>query len=121
MKKIIAILCLWLLATGTVFANNSGVPAPPYPIEVTLPDGTILTIRLIGDERGHKTYTVDGWQILQGEDEFYYYAKEEKDGTIVMSGNKAKNEQDRKGKERRFLKRKGIFRELPPCRGQENK
>ncbi len=121
MKKIIAILCLWLLATGAVFANNSGVPAPPYPIEVTLPDGTILTIRLIGDERGHKTYTVDGWQILQGEDEFYYYAKEEKDGTIVMSGNKAKNEQDRKGKERRFLKRKGIFRELPPCRGQENK
>lgn len=121
MKKIIAILCLWLLATGAVFANNNGVPAPPYPIEVTLPDGTILTIRLIGDERGHKTYTVDGWQILQGEDEFYYYAKEEKDGTIVISGNKAKNEQDRKGKERRFLKRKGIFRELPPCRGQENK
>lgn len=121
MKKIIAILCLWFLATGAVFANNSGVPAPPYPIEVTLPDGTILTIRLIGDERDHKTYTVDGWQILQGEDEFYYYAKEEKDGTIVMSGNKAKNEQDRKGKERRFLKRKGIFRELPPCRGQENK
>lgn len=115
MKKVIIAICLMLLGfMPTVKA--SGVPAPPYPIEVELPDGSKLTIRLIGDERGHKTYTVDGWQILQGEDEFYYYVKEEKDGTIVISKNKAKNEQERSCKERRFLKRKGIFRELPKPR-----
>lgn len=115
MKKVIIAICLMLFGfMPTVKA--SGVPAPPYPIEVTLPDGSTLIIRLIGDERGHKKYTVDGWQILQGEDEFYYYVKEEKDGTIVISKNKAKNEQERSCKERRFLKRKGIFRELPKPR-----
>ena len=75
MKKVIIAICLMLLGfMPTVKA--SGVPAPPYPIEVTLPDGSTLIIRLIGDERGHKKYTVDGWQILQGEDEYYYYVTE---------------------------------------------
>lgn len=115
MKKTIFAICM-LMFCAVAGAKQIGVPAPPYPIEVELPDGSKLTIRLIGDERDHKTYTVDGWQILQGEDEFYYYVKEEKDGTIVISKNKAKNEQERSCKERRFLKRKGIFRELPKPR-----
>lgn len=115
MKKVIIAICLMLLGLMPT-VKASGVPAPPYPIEVTLPDGSTLIIRLIGDERGHKKYTVDGWQILQGEDEYYYYVTEEKDGTVTMTATKAHNAQDRRRREKKFLKKKGIFRELPKPR-----
>ena len=37
------------------------VPAYPHPIKVRQADGTFITIRLKGDERGHLAFTADGY------------------------------------------------------------
>ncbi|MDE6451235.1 MAG: hypothetical protein K2L23_02910, partial [Odoribacter sp.] len=49
------------------------IPATTLPVEVKLPDGTSLTIRIYGDEFFHYITTIDGHLIEQGNDGFYYY------------------------------------------------
>ncbi|MBQ3324425.1 MAG: M6 family metalloprotease domain-containing protein [Muribaculaceae bacterium] len=48
---------------GAAWAH--AIPAYPWPITVTQPDGTNLTIRLEGDEHGYLTLTEDGVPIVQ--------------------------------------------------------
>lgn len=55
MKKIVLTTTLFLLSL-TLFA----VPATPYPFDVTLPDGTTITVRLVGDEYHAYYTTLDG-------------------------------------------------------------
>ena len=45
MKKL-----LFTCAFALVCLHISAVPASPYPIEMTQPDGSILTVYLHGDE-----------------------------------------------------------------------
>ena len=59
------------------------IQATTQPVEVRLPDGTSLTIRIYGDEHFHYTTTIDGYLIKQGRDGFYYY--------IQSSGNRTQN------------------------------
>ncbi len=59
------------------------IQATTRPVEVRLPDGTSLTIRIYGDEHFHYTTTIDGYLIKQGRDGFYYY--------IQSSGNRTQN------------------------------
>ncbi|MDO4190403.1 MAG: hypothetical protein Q4D14_01775 [Bacteroidales bacterium] len=112
MKKSILAVILLAICTFT-YAKEVTVPAPPYPIVITNPDGTKLTIRIIGDERGHKIYTLDGFQIQQNENEFYYYLTQTKNGDTKVSKIKAKNEDERSKKDLNFLKKKGIKRDIP--------
>ena len=53
MKKILSCLCA-IAFSATLWA----VTATPYPFEVTQPDGTIITVRLHGDEY-HSYYTTE--------------------------------------------------------------
>ena len=41
-----------------------GAPADKTPVRVTQPDGTTLTLRLVGDEFFHYNTTIDGYTIL---------------------------------------------------------
>ena len=66
--KRIAILLFALLAFSL---QLHAVKAYPYPVTVTQPDGSTLTIRLFGDENRSWQTTLDGKPVSQGPDGFW--------------------------------------------------
>lgn len=56
-----------------VFCSLKAAPAYPYPIKYTQPDGSVITIRLHGDEFWHYT-TCNGRVVERGDDGFYHPA-----------------------------------------------
>lgn len=67
MKKILATLALLLGA----FHILSAVPAYPGKIRVTQPDGSVITIRIHGDEWFHYVTDESGQVVARGADGFY--------------------------------------------------
>lgn len=69
----------------TAFAGLSawGVPACPEPARITQPDGSVVTIRLIGDEFSNRTVTTDGYTLLRNADGAYVYANLGVDGQLT--------------------------------------
>lgn len=53
----------------------SAVPATPYPIERTLPDGSKLTVLFRGDEFYNYTLSEDGYLIQENEQGYYNYVE----------------------------------------------
>ena len=79
------------------------VPAIPTPIEVTQPDGTTLTIRLIGDESFHYTTTLDGFLIVKNQEDAFVYATVSQNGELQPTERIAHNESQRSAADQRFL------------------
>jgi hypothetical protein len=75
----------------------------PYSISIAQPDGTSLLIIGKGDMNEPYTETIDGYTILRNEDLVYEYAIIGKDGRLKPGGIKAKNEENRSKKEKRYL------------------
>lgn len=99
MKK--RILFLWaalLLGVCTAFA----VPAHPGAITVQQPDGSTLTLRLIGDEWLHFTTTADGYTVVKGSDGYYRYA-DVLNGQLTATSQVAHDAAGRQAAERAFL------------------
>ena len=71
MKKILATLALLLGA----FHILSAVPAYPGKIRVTQPDGSVITIRIHGDEWFHYVTDENGRVIARGADGFFHPAE----------------------------------------------
>ena len=67
MKKILASLALLLSALYTL----SAIPAYPGKIRVTQPDGSVITIRIHGDEWFHYITDESGQVVAQDPDGFY--------------------------------------------------
>lgn len=92
--------------------NNSKpqrVQAIKSPIARELPNGDTLMVYLRGDERMHWTTTLDGWEIREADNGYFYYLREKK-GEKVMSRKKAHNEDKRCACEQRWLTKKGVKR-----------
>ena len=68
-KFTIALLLLAALVSVQAFA----IPAHRGQAKVPQPDGTLLTIELVGDEFYHFNVTADGYTLLQTEDGAYVY------------------------------------------------
>jgi hypothetical protein len=85
MKKIRTILFLALIS---IFQNSNAIPALPYPIKITQPDGSVITIYLKGDEFFRYKTTLDGYLLAENENGVLCYAKKE-NGKIKSSGIKA--------------------------------
>ena len=55
-----------IIGMGALFCFTPvarAIMANPNPITVTQPDGSLLTIRIYGDESFHYTTTIDGYLI----------------------------------------------------------
>ena len=80
-----------LLALGFLACTATAayaVKAYPYPIKVTQPDGTTITIQVHGDE--FLNWTTAGNRLVEkGPDGFYYYASFNSDGTKSISKSRA--------------------------------
>ncbi len=110
MKKLVLTLGVALALSATLYAQSapSRVPAKRDPVEITLPDSTTLTIKLVGDEWKHWTMTIDGYLIKQNDKGFYYYLVKNCRGEQVMSNRRAKNPEDRSKCDLKFLAKKGL-------------
>ena len=105
MKKI-----LFLLAGALVALSAYAIPAVPRPIEVSQPDGTKLTIRIVGDEFFNYHTTADGYTIVRNEAGYFVYAMSQNDD-LVPSKMIAHNAAERSAGEAQFVSalEKGIF------------
>ncbi|ACR79144.1 M6 family metalloprotease domain-containing protein [Kosmotoga olearia] len=84
MKKAIIVFLL-LIVTSLAFS----VPAYPGEIALSQPDGTILTVRVIGDEFAHVTL-YNGFPIIKNVDTGWWeYAVFDEIGKLIPSGSKA--------------------------------
>jgi len=66
MKKILLTSLLSLLTLGLW-----AVPATPYPFDITLPDGSVMTVKLVGDEY-HSYYTTEDGMPLRRLDNGFF-------------------------------------------------
>lgn len=79
-RQLISILSAFACAFGC-FA----IPAKPDPIKYTQPDGSVITITIMGDEFGHMVFSEDGL-LLKEADGWLEYAKFGDDGIPTASG-----------------------------------
>lgn len=84
------------ILSGLAFA----APANPAPFTVEN-QGDELTLQRGGDEHYRFTRTSDGFLVVQGDDQVYYYADEQGEA----SEYKARNENARTAQEKAFLKK----------------
>lgn len=115
MKKIIRIMasCLVALILGCQISSVWAIPAHPKPMKIVQPDGTVVTIRLCGDEWLHAETTTDGYTVVKDQRGFYVYASLEA-GRLVPTGQVAHDEAYRLPTERNFLNAlpKGLMPEM---------
>lgn len=81
---------LLLIATLCIVAYVGAVPASPKPFNVTQPDGTIITLHMIGDEYYHWKETTDNQVVVLSENGYYEYATIQ-NNEIVPSGVRVSN------------------------------
>ncbi len=100
MKKIFISLCAsTFLGVSSLFA----VPARSIPVTVTQPDGSVVTVKLVGDEFGHHRVTSDGIPVVRCTDGFYRYAELSSAGLIVAGDVVARDAQLRTASEKAYL------------------
>ena len=87
-----------LLGTVSLMA----VPAHPGTRKVQQPDGTYVSIRLMGDEWCHFHTTADGYSVVRDGRGYYVYA-ERRDGRLEATAHVAHDEDGRTASEREYL------------------
>jgi len=95
-----------LLGTAIFFAR----PAYRGTTRVLQPDGTSVSIRLVGDEYLHYNTTSDGYSLVRRDDGAYVYARLSAVGELEPTTMLAHDESARTAEERGYLKRVGRLR-----------
>ena len=96
---------LFLVILFTVFiSKTNAVPAYPYPIKYTQPDGSVITVQLKGDERVHWAESSDGYTLLSNGKNGWEYAVADQSGDIKASGILAREVGKRTVNELKMLK-----------------
>ena len=114
MKKIFTVI-----ASALVTLAALAVPAVPTPIQVTQPDGTQLTIKIVGDEFFNYHTTVDGYTIVRDAAGYFVYAQSQNDD-LVPSKVIAHNVAERSASETQFVNtlKKGIYSKVDARNGK---
>ncbi|MDE5954590.1 MAG: hypothetical protein K2G72_07915, partial [Duncaniella sp.] len=84
--------------------NLSASPARPVRHTATLPDGSTVTYRMVGDERFHYFVTDDGYPLV-ADGPTLYFAETADNGRMVSSGVAACDPQFRTAATVAFLKK----------------
>ncbi|MDE5998039.1 MAG: M6 family metalloprotease domain-containing protein [Muribaculaceae bacterium] len=76
-----------ILASG-MCVGAMAIPAKPGFVAYTQPDGSVINIRILGDEHGHMMYSESGKLLTEAEDGFLEYASFDSKGFPTASGIK---------------------------------
>lgn len=104
MNKKTLILALSVILCQLVVVPAYAVRAYPFPVVITQPDGTKLTVCLKGDEFHHARTSEDGFLLKKNSKGFFTYATLNSAGEVVGSDFIARNVAKRSVDETRFLK-----------------
>ena len=91
-----------LLAALLNVCAAMAVPAHKGTVKISQPDGTILTLRLVGDEWVHFNTTADGYSIVKNNKGYYVYAQKE-NGKLLPTSQVAHDAAVRTASEKEFL------------------
>lgn len=106
------ILFLSFIIYHLTFNVAQAAPAWPFPITVTQPDGTKLTIQLHGDEHFHWVTAAADDVILFNKDNAYYVAEVSEDGSLTPTTLLAHDPMKRKAEENTAIQRQASRRAL---------
>ena len=70
------------LSVMTVTNRAFAEPAHPQPVTVMQPDGSTLTLKLVGDEFYHFNTTADGYTLFKDKGGYYVYAQQKGDNLV---------------------------------------
>lgn len=97
MRRLIYILLLAISVTLVAQQRPSRVPAYPGVIERVQPNGDTIYVRLHGDEHQHWMTLADGKTLVKENKKGYIcYAKQKKNGKVVATCKKVKQEKNKK-------------------------
>ena len=85
--------------------GNEGTSVSPYALIVEQSDGTQLEVMGKGNMNDPYTETLDGYTVLKNKEGIYEYAILGSRNRLVPGGIKANNAENRKPRERKYLKR----------------
>ena len=97
-KKFYLLIAVLLMCV----CNMKAVPAHPGTVKVQQPDGSFVTLRLLGDEWQHFQTTADGYSVVKNQKGYYVYA-EKKNGQLQASALVAHDEAERTASEQAYL------------------
>ncbi|MCL2435361.1 MAG: M6 family metalloprotease domain-containing protein, partial [Lentimicrobiaceae bacterium] len=99
MRKTAIFFTFFVISCKILFA----VPARPYPVTFTQPNGDTLTIRIKGDERINWRESMDGYTLLFNKAGYLSYAQLDENGNLQPSDMIATNIEERNIVTRSFL------------------
>lgn len=82
----VAAVCAAVLAAAVTYAPLGAVPAKPGVIAARQPDGSVVRVRIIGDEYAHVVLSERGEVLAPDEDGWLCHAALSDDGRVVSSG-----------------------------------
>jgi len=101
--KFLSPFLLTLLISFFFSTNLSAIKATPYPVNITQSDGTVLTVRIHGDESFNYKTTLDGYPLIAGTNDILTYAKADSNGNLISTSVKASNIESRSAIEKNFI------------------
>ena len=104
MKKLFLTMMVILMG----FCSAWAVPAQGNRLKVKQPDGSVLTIRLVGDEYMHYVVTGDGFSVVRT-DRGYCYARLDADKQLVATDLVAHEASERTTQEKAYLQTVGRY------------
>ena len=102
--KSISIFVVFLIVLFIPTVHLDAVRATPFPVTITQPDGSQLTIRLHGDEYYNYKTTLDGYPLMPDSNGILTYAKVDASGNLISTLVKASNIEKRSDTEKSFVK-----------------
>lgn len=102
--KIFSIRLVLLIAIIFCSLKANAVPATPFPVKITQPDGSEITIRLHGDEYFNYKTTLDGYALTPDNSGILTYAQINSTGKFSTTNVRANDIAKRSITERNFVK-----------------
>ena len=94
-------------------------PAYQGTAQVTQPDGSVVTIRLVGDEYLHYNVTADGYSLVRRDDGAYVYARLNVEGQLEPTSILAHDAGERTAGERGYLQTVGRLVPQPTVQAEQ--
>ena len=111
MKQIISLLVLFIIIL-IPNVHLHAIPAYPYPVIFSQPDGTSVTVQLHGDESRKIRTTVDGYIIKMNEHGFYAYAILDENNQLVAGEKSAIDPEKRSAEDQVYLQKTQKIQEI---------